>query len=474
MSHAHGNGRAPAPRPATDMRIVLGMPGYGELTAGASRGLWRASRAPEADVAAGSPGIVTVYQEGSLLAANFNALWCVALNLARTGWRPDYFAMIHADVEPEDWWLDALVAELEARDLDVLGVAVPIKDGKGLTSIALDRPDGDPWRPLARLTMREVFRLPETFTSADVGHPLLLNTGLWACRFDESWARKVHFTINDRIVVGPGGEYRAQCEPEDWRFSRLLHEIGRPGSPTAGRPPLRIGCTRKVRLTHRGPHQWPNQAVWGEPFDAAWTDRSVLAPAADGFALPDVDGWLRPAEGAALAELARGKRVLEVGSYCGLSTICLARTAAHVVSVDTHDGRGTPGPRRDTLAELRANLERHGVADKVSVRVGRLYRADPKTAGRFDLIFIDGAHDADSVAHDVACGLDRLAPGGLLAFHDYGATAGPGDGREPAVTAAVDALVAAGGELRSITDSLAVVKPPASVPASLALAPLEV
>ncbi len=41
--------------------------------------------------------------------------------------------------------------------------------------------------------------------------------------------------------------------------------------------------------------------------------------------LPDVRGWLNDDEGRLLAKYAEGKRVLEVGSYCGRSTIWMAR-----------------------------------------------------------------------------------------------------------------------------------------------------
>ncbi|HEY1191918.1 MAG TPA: hypothetical protein VGE74_30080 [Gemmata sp.] len=237
----------------SEKRAYLGMPGYGQLTAGAGRGFWRASARPDR--------VWFQYQQGSLLAANFNALWCSALNLAHAGEPVAYFAMQHADIEPEEGWLDVLIAELEARDLDVLGAAVPIKDPKGLTSLALAHPSGDPWRIARRLTMTEVFGLPETFTSADVGAPLLLNTGLWVCRFDWRWVRKVRFTINDRIAFNTITErFEPQVEPEDWYFSRLLHELG-----------LRIGATRKVRLTHAGETRFPNTHPWGaEEYDTAW------------------------------------------------------------------------------------------------------------------------------------------------------------------------------------------------------------
>lgn len=437
---------------ADDARVFLSQPGYGEITAGSARAFWRATRRPDSHVYHG-------YREGSLLAANFNGLWCDALNLARQGIGPRYFAMQHADVEPEDWWLDTLIAEMETHDLDLLGVAVPIKDPKGLTSIALARPDGDPWRPLCRLTLSEVHRLPETFTSADVGgHPLLLNTGLWVCRFDEAWARQVRFTINDRIVVDPSGRYVPQCEPEDWYFSRLCHELD-----------LKVGATRKIRLTHRGSAAFSNAQPWGQPFDSAWIGQSVLPeppPPPDGFTLPDIPGWLRIEEGAKLAELARGKRVLEVGSYLGLSTVCLARTAESVLAIDPHDGRGTEVPQ-DTLPGFRANLARYGL-ENVFVEPMTLaeYVATERRTRTFwyDLIFIDGAHDRDSVEADIRAILDdpyMLADGGLIAFHDYRSPVDPG------VTAAVDALLDRGGELLSLTGSLAVVRPPADVLSTL-------
>ncbi len=419
--------------------VYLGMPGYSSLTGDAARGYWRATRLPESQVYYG-------LHAGSLLAANFNALWAGALNFALMGRAPHYFAMQHADIGPEDWWLDTLIDEMEARGLDVLGVVAPIKDMMGVTSVALERPDRDTWKPLCRLTMGEIFRLPVTFTSDDTGHPLLLNTGLWVCKFDPAWAKTVSFTINDRIVFDESRkQFVAQCEPEDWNFSRQCHALG-----------LKIGCTRKVKLQHRGEHNFPNDRVWGHEYDVAWADESQLPKDPEGFVFPvDIDGWLYASEGKALSRLAKDKRVLEIGSYCGLSTVCMARTANHVTTYDTHDGRGTPYPR-DTYQALIRNLERYGVADKVAAvrdELTRTYGATPN----YDLAFIDGAHDAESVSRDAAIALKLLRPGGLLAFHDYTAA-------YPGVTSAVADLVAQGGRIVSVVESLAVVQPPAAIP----------
>lgn len=419
------------------VRVMVAMPGYGNQTGGAGRGFWRSTRLPESQVR---------YEQsyGSLLAQNFNSQWCSALNERHQGNRLDYFAMIHADIEPEDWWLDTLIAELEERDLDVLGVAVPIKDQKGLTSIALAHESGDPWRIKQRLSMKEIHRLPETFTSEDVGHPILLNTGLWVCRLGD-WAKQVHFTINDRISFDTRlNQYVPQVEPEDWYFSRLCHELG-----------LRIGCTRKVRLNHFGNMSFSNAYAWGDDYDKAWGESTVVPEVdADGFRFPyDVLGWLTQEEGKELWHLAKGKRVLEIGSYCGRSTICLAQSAFAVVAVDYFDGRGTAEPR-NTHSAFVENVKRYGVASKIETASPD----EPFAEAGFDLVFVDGAHDYESVRRDIERAVEALAPDGLIAFHDYRSA------QDPGVTQAVDELLAAGGELLSTHATLAVVKPPAAIP----------
>lgn len=417
--------------------VCLGMPSYG-MTPGAARGFFRASRRDDLDVR-------LRVQESSLLAHNMNILWAWALNHSRDADGCAYFAMQHADVEPEDWWLDILLAEMDAKGLDVLGVAVPIKDTRGVTSIALARDDGDPWRVHCRLTMTEVYRLPETFTSDDVGRPLLLNTGLWVCRFDEAWARKVWFEVNDRIAWNESlGMYVPQVEPEDWFLSRLFHEQG-----------LKVGCTRKVRLTHRGHMSFTNTKAWGaHSHDEEYLSESAL-PGSDAFP-HDCAGWLTEAEGAELARLADGKNVLEIGSFCGRSTVCLARTAATVHAVDTFDGRGT-ACEGDTEATFRANLRKYGVADRVNVTRGESAEVLPNLPPVFDLAFVDGSHDYESVRRDARLAAACLRRGGLLAFHDYG---NPND---PDVARAVGELVDAGAELLSVTETLAVVRPRAEI-----------
>lgn len=426
-------------------RAMLCMPGYGGVAASAMFGALKATRTPE--------NVEYGYREGSLLAATFNGLWCDGLNYKYVdGKQLDYWAMQHSDIGPEEYWLDTLIEEMERNNLDVIGVAAPIKDSRNLTSIALERSDGDPWRPLCRLTLPEIYRLPETFTAEDVGHPLLLNTGLWVVRFDDWVKQGLHFTINDRIVYDTKLKYFIpKCEPEDWNFSRQLNRLG-----------VRVGCTRKIRIVHRGPWEWDNITPFGSmsEFDDEWISHSVIPD--DGFRFPyGVDGWLTFNEGRALYDACKGKRVLEIGSYCGLSTICIAQGAESVDSVDPHDGRGTFIPQ-NTLPKLQDNLMRFSVFEKIKIHVCTTdeYVVKPRFGEddfAFDVIFIDGAHDYKSVANDILKCLPLLASDGVLLFHDYNSL------KDPDVTKAIDEVIAAGGKLISTHDSLAVVKPPAAV-----------
>ena len=417
------------------MKTFLGMPGYGSQSAEAGRALWRAS--------ANMDDVCVVQRGGSLLAANFNGLWCDALNMVHQGQSVDYFAMLHSDIGAPDGWLDVLISELEEKELDVLGVAVPIKDRRGLTSLAVHK-EGDNWRPEARLTMREVYRLPSTFTSEDIGgRKLLLNTGCWVCRFNMDWAKQVHFEINDAISFNRAtNQYEPLSESEDWYFSRLLHELQ-----------LKIGATRKILALHKGTATFANDGPWGTlDVDRHATADSVVPEVdRDGFRFPhDVEGWLDFDEGKELWRLSHGKRVLEIGSYCGRSTVCIAQSAREVIAVDPHDGRGTPSPQ-PTLDKMVANLDRYGVLDKVSI-----HHSTETIDGEYELIFIDGAHDFESVRRDINHAFTVIAPGGMLAFHDYRSP------RDPGVTAAVDELIAHGGEPLSLNGTLAVVRCPAA------------
>src|SRR5215813_1761771 len=163
-------------------------------------------------------------------------------------------------------------------------------------------------------------------------------------------------------------------------------------------------------------------------------------------------GFMPPAEGEALFETAAAYAptgpVLEVGTYCGKSTIylaCAARQAGQaVITVDHHHGSEENQPgweyhdaslvdpatgRLDTLPHFRATLAGLGLDDDVIAIVGR--SADVARLWRvpLGLLFIDGGHTEAAAQADYEGWAPRVAPGAALAIHDV--FPDPADGGRP-------------------------------------------
>lgn len=140
--------------------------------------------------------------------------------------------------------------------------------------------------------------------------------------------------------------------------------------------------------------------------------------------------------------------IIEVGSYCGRSTLWLADAAriagGHVVTVDHHRGSEEIQPgwehhdpsvvdprtgRMDTLPHLRHTLESAGVEELVTVIVGRSATVGGLLRSGASMIFIDGGHGDEEARVDAATWIPLVVPGGLLAIHDVHPD--PADGGRP-------------------------------------------
>jgi len=129
--------------------------------------------------------------------------------------------------------------------------------------------------------------------------------------------------------------------------------------------------------------------------------------ASDAAGLPQIS--VSPAHGKLLwtfARLLSARRILEIGTLGGYSTIWLARGMA-------------PGGRLVTLeavekhaAVARSNLARAGLSAVVDVRVGQALATLPSIAGPFDLAFIDA--DKQNNAEYFRWALKLSRPGGLI------------------------------------------------------------
>ncbi|BBY85312.1 O-methyltransferase [Mycolicibacterium tokaiense] len=107
-----------------------------------------------------------------------------------------------------------------------------------------------------------------------------------------------------------------------------------------------------------------------------------------------------------LVRIAGARRVLEIGTLGGYSTICLARAVGPGGSVTTleYELRHADVARR--------NLERAGVADRVQILVGAALDTLPTVSGEFDLVFID-ADKENNVAY-VQAAVELGRPGTVI------------------------------------------------------------
>jgi len=152
-------------------------------------------------------------------------------------------------------------------------------------------------------------------------------------------------------------------------------------------------------------------------------------------------GFLDDDEGRRLHDLGREHAalgpVVEVGSYCGKSTVYLGAgvkaggglllcvdhhrgSEEHQVGEEYHDADlfDPRVGRLDSLPELRRNLHRAGLEDTAIPIVAPSPVAARVVAGPLGMVFIDGGHSHAAAHADYEAWADKVAPGGILAIHD--------------------------------------------------------
>ncbi|MCP9230165.1 O-methyltransferase [Mesorhizobium sp. LMG 17147] len=181
-------------------------------------------------------------------------------------------------------------------------------------------------------------------------------------------------------------------------------------------------------------------------FDADPALDAVLAANHD-HGLPAID--VSPAQGKLLSLLARmqgAKKVLEIGTLGGYSTIWMARALpvdGKVVTLELD-------PHHASVA--RSNFERAGVSDRVELRVGpalqSLAALAAENAGPFDFIFIDA--DKPNNPHYLSWAMRLSRPGTVIVCDNVirdGAVVNE-DGRDANVEGARAAFSFIGGDKR--------------------------
>jgi caffeoyl-CoA O-methyltransferase len=122
-----------------------------------------------------------------------------------------------------------------------------------------------------------------------------------------------------------------------------------------------------------------------------------------------------------LVFMTRARRVLEVGTFTGWSSIAMARSLppdGRIVTCDVNE---------ETTAVARRYAEEAGVADRIDFRVGPGLETLDSLEGPFDLAFIDA--DKEGYVDYYEAILPKLAPDGLIAADNtlFGSDADDGE-----------------------------------------------
>ncbi len=209
---------------------------------------------------------------------------------------------------------------------------------------------------------------------------------------------------------------------------------------------------------------------------------ATLSPGRRAVALA-TKGFMPPAEGDALWEAAvaagaavSGAPMLEVGSYCGRSTVWLGdaaeRAGTLLFAVDHHRGSeenqagwdhhdidvvdGHTG-KMDTLPFFRLAIHDAGLEDTVIAIVGRSPIVAATWTTPLSFLFIDGGHGEEPARLDYEGWTPHVAVGGTLAIHDVFPDPADG-GRPPYEQIFVPAVESGRFRIESATGSLRVLR----------------
>jgi len=127
---------------------------------------------------------------------------------------------------------------------------------------------------------------------------------------------------------------------------------------------------------------------------AHYADSSMLSGFVQGRILSMFSRMIRP------------NKVLEIGTYLGYSTICLAEGLAEggeVFSLDMNE---------ETNAVAQSFIDKTDLGDRIQLRLGDAIFMLPHMAGPYDLVFIDA--DKPNYCNYYNLVFDKVRPGGFI------------------------------------------------------------
>jgi predicted O-methyltransferase YrrM len=149
----------------------------------------------------------------------------------------------------------------------------------------------------------------------------------------------------------------------------------------------------------------------------------------------EINGWLTENEAIGLYKTAKkldkNAVVVEIGSWQGKSTICIAKglKSGKIWAIDPFNADGGFDTtshedyikrKRDTdlLSIFEHNIRKFNVAEKIVTKKGYSYDLHNEF-NSINFLFIDGDHSIEGCRKDYELYARKIVKGGFIAFHDY-------------------------------------------------------
>lgn len=127
--------------------------------------------------------------------------------------------------------------------------------------------------------------------------------------------------------------------------------------------------------------------------------------------------------------------IVEIGSYCGASSIVLAEVAGHLTCVDPFIGKHGKDKRGIFTFHVFEKNVLNKYRNVTLFQMTSKFARESFAGGEIDFLFIDGDHSYEAVKLDCELWLPLLKSGGYVAFHDYWNV------HKPGVKQAVDEMI---------------------------------
>jgi hypothetical protein len=331
--------------------------------------------------------------------------------------KAQYVGMLDDDIQPGADFIQVMVRELDSRpEFDIISAVCPSANQEPMVFAETEM--GPYWR----WKKGDVFEIAECATAC-----ILMRTSIFS-RIERPWFRDLN-TIEERVAAGTifDGEAQRGAMTDDIYFCRKAKAAG-----------VRI-------LAHGGvlPIHWDRKGNYFElPPDSYPFEDDTVKVAPNGHVDIEralkIQGWMTKEELEWLATQASRisvTKIAEIGCWHGRSTRAFAdniQKGGMVYAIDTWNG---PPERPDDIINQGIDLAhlpvdwafdnfRLNMQDKDNVTA--IQESSVAYAGaalrngdRFDLVFIDAAHDYESVRDDINAWLPLVKPGGIICGHDY-------------------------------------------------------